>query len=260
MLILRKVVLVVGGAKGIGGEVVEQVSEFFEDIVVLDYNKNVLEQSKNKMLEKGKKIHTYHIDIRDRKKVQSIVQQVENEIGAIQALIHVAGVLHEGNLCDLEEQEWDDMFDINVKGVFNVTQAVSRMMKERKEGVIVTVGSNAASVPRLGIGAYGASKAATIMYMKSLGLELAPYNIRCNIVSPGSTYTDMQTSLWTDESSEQKVIEGNLENYKVGIPLRKIAKPSDIVGVILFLISEYSNHITMSNIVVDGGATLGANA
>nr|WP_146552750.1 2,3-dihydro-2,3-dihydroxybenzoate dehydrogenase [Rummeliibacillus sp. SL167] len=255
-----KVVLVVGGAKGIGGEVVEQVSNFFDDVVVFDYNKSELEKRTAKMLEKGKKIHAYSVDIRNRQKVQTVIQQVEEEIGAIHTLIHVAGILHEGTLCDFGEEEWDDLFDINVKGVFHVTQAVSRYMKERHEGVIVTVGSNAASVPRLGIGAYGASKAAAIMYMKSLGLELAPYNIRCNVVSPGSTYTDMQTSLWTDESSEQKVIEGNLENYKVGIPLKKIAKPSDIVGVILFLISEYSNHITMSNIVVDGGATLGSYA
>lgn len=252
--------LIVGGAKGIGGEVVEQVVNSFDKVVVLDYNQTELDKRKTKMLEKGKTIYAYHVDIRNRQKVQKVIQQVEEEIGAIYTLIHVAGVLHEGEICDFGEQEWNDTFDINVKGVFNVTQVVSRFMKTREEGVIVTVGSNAASVPRLGIGVYGASKAATVMYMKSLGLELAPYNIRCNVVSPGSTYTDMQTSLWKDKTSEQKVIEGNLENYKVGIPLKKIAKPSDIVGVILFLISEYSNHITMSNIVVDGGATLGSYA
>ena len=260
MFKLKKVVVVVGGAKGIGAEVVEQVINLFDYVVVFDYNELELEKRTAIMREKGYTIFPYCVDIRDRQKVQSSIQQIEENIGAINTLIHVAGILYPGAICDFEEEDWKNTFDINVTGVFNVTQAVSRFMKERHDGVIVTVGSNAASVPRLGLGVYAASKAATVMYTKCLGLELAQYNIRCNTVSPGSTYTDMQTSLWTSDLSEYDVIKGDLSSFKVGIPLKKLAKPSDIVSVILFLISEQANHITMSNLVVDGGATLGSYA
>lgn len=85
--------------------------------------------------------------------------------------------------------------------------------------------------------AYASSKAAAVMFTKCLGLELAEYNIRCNIVSPGSTETDMQWSLWADE--------------------KKLAKPSDIADAVLFLVSGQAGHITMHNLCVDGGATLG---
>lgn len=105
--------------------------------------------------------------------------------------------------------------------------------------------------------AYAASKAAAVMFTKCLGLELAAHHIRCNIVSPGSTETDMQRALWQDENGARDVIRGSLDTYKTGIPLQKLAKPSDIANAVLFLASEQANHITMHDLCVDGGATLG---
>lgn len=105
--------------------------------------------------------------------------------------------------------------------------------------------------------AYAASKAASTMFTKCLGLELAQYNIRCNIVSPGSTDTEMQWSLWSDENGAQAAIAGSPEAFKVGIPLKKIATPSNISDAVLFLVTDRANHITMNDICVDGGATLG---
>jgi 2,3-dihydro-2,3-dihydroxybenzoate dehydrogenase len=87
-------------------------------------------------------------------------------------------------------------------------------------------------------------------------LELAPHGIRCNIVAPGSTLTPMQTGMWEDADGAQRVIEGNLDTYKAGIPLRKLASPDDIAQAVMFLLSDQACHIAMSDLYVDGGATL----
>ncbi|MDF3607750.1 SDR family oxidoreductase [Paracoccus sp. DMF-8] len=128
-------------------------------------------------------------------------------------------------------------------------------MQPRRRGAMVAVTSNAAGVPRHGMAAYAASKAAATIYMRSLGLELAPHGIRCNIVAPGSTRTGMQTGMWRDPSGEAAVIAGFPEQFKPGIPLGKIAEPRDIAHAILFLLSDQAGRVTMADLYVDGGAT-----
>lgn len=246
---MTKVCVIVGGAQGIGRATISLLRNAYDEIAVLDYDEQALKTLQD--------VTTFCVDIRKRNDVQRTIDTIEREIGEIVALAHIAGVLEVGDLLTCTEDAWNRLFDTNVKGVFHTTTAVGRYMKQREEGAIVVVGSNAASTPRLDIGAYGASKAAVIRYCQSLGLELAPYHIRCNIVSPGSTRTQMQTGMWHDDTGEQAVIEGNLSRYKVGIPLQKIAEPEDIAQVISFLLSSKANHVTMANIVVDGGATLG---
>lgn len=178
-------------------------------------------------------------------------------MGPIDILVNVAGVLRPGLIHSLSDEEWEATFSVNSTGVFNASRSVSKYMMDRRSGSIVTVGSNAAGVPRTSMAAYASSKAAAVMFTKCLGLELAEYNIRCNIVSPGSTETDMQWSLWADENGAEQVIKGSLETFKTGIPLKKLAKPSDIADAVLFLVSGQAGHITMHNLCVDGGATLG---
>lgn len=94
------------------------------------------------------------------------------------------------------------------------------------------------------------------MWMQCLGLELAEYGIRCNIVSPGSTRTPMQKQMWNEAYGEKDTIRGNLESHRIGIPLNKIAETKDITNAIEFLLSSKSGHITMHDLRVDGGATL----
>jgi 2,3-dihydro-2,3-dihydroxybenzoate dehydrogenase len=105
--------------------------------------------------------------------------------------------------------------------------------------------------------AYGASKAAAAMYTKCLALEVARYGIRCNILSPGSTDTQMLRALWTGADSVRASIDGVADEFRVGIPLGKLAQPEDIARAALFLLSEEAGHITMHDLTVDGGATLG---
>lgn len=201
----------------------------------------------------------FPLDVRDEAEVQRTIARIESEHGPIDSLAHVAGVLETGSILDTTPAAWHQVFDVNVYGLVSVLRAVGTRMRDRQRGSIVVVGSNAAGVPRVGMGAYGASKSAAEMIVRVLGLELAEFGIRANIVAPGSTDTAMQRSLWTDEENgRHAVINGNLGSYKVGIPLKRIAEPTDIAHAVEFLLSDRARHITMQTLYVDGGATLRA--
>ncbi len=131
-------------------------------------------------------------DVSDSAAVDDIIAAVERDMGPIEILANVAGVSRPGPVQSLSDEDWDQTSSVNSTGVFHVSRAVSRYMIERKKGAIVTVGSNATGVPRASMAAYAASKAVAVMFTKCLGLELAAHHIRRNIVSPGSTETDMR--------------------------------------------------------------------
>ncbi|MFI1992245.1 2,3-dihydro-2,3-dihydroxybenzoate dehydrogenase [Actinoplanes sp. NPDC020271] len=202
----------------------------------------------------GDLIESHAADVTDADQVQAVIDSID---GPIDLLVNVAGVLHLGDVVDLTDADWAHTFAVNTTGVFHVSRAVARRMKPRNAGAIVTVSSNAAGVPRAGMAAYAASKAASTMFTKCLGLELAPHGIRCNVVAPGSTDTPMQRELWTGDDASA-VLAGNPAAFRVGIPLGRIARPEDIADAVLFLASDRARHITMHDLYVDGGATLRA--
>ncbi|GGM06037.1 2,3-dihydro-2,3-dihydroxybenzoate dehydrogenase [Dactylosporangium sucinum] len=201
-------------------------------------------------------ITAHVVDVADARQVDALVDEVERT-GPIGVLVNVAGVLRTGAVVDYADDDWAATFAVNATGVFHASRAVARRMVPRRSGVIVTVSSNAAGVPRAGMAAYAASKAAATHFTKSLGLELARYNIRCNVVAPGSTDTPMQRALWTD-AGPAAVIAGDPAAFRAGIPLGRIAEPEDIADAVLFLASDRARHITMHDLYVDGGATLRA--
>ncbi|MCJ8145138.1 2,3-dihydro-2,3-dihydroxybenzoate dehydrogenase [Ancylobacter sp. A5.8] len=198
------------------------------------------------------------LDVRDSGAVDALVARIEAEEGPIDLAAYVAGVLSYVAVTALSDEEWDRVFDINAKGVFRVSRALARVMQPRGRGAMVTVSSNAAGIPRHAMAAYAASKAAATMFTRCLGLELAPHGIRCNIVAPGSTLTAMQTGMWADENGAARVIAGSLPDFKSGIPLGKLASPEDVAEAAVFLLSARAGHITMTDLYVDGGATLRA--
>ncbi|MEV5238632.1 2,3-dihydro-2,3-dihydroxybenzoate dehydrogenase [Streptomyces cinnamoneus] len=200
----------------------------------------------------------YAADVSDGKAVEAVVDDVERTFGPLDILVNVAGVLRTSPVVEISDEDWERTFAVNSTGVFNASRAAARRMSERRSGCIVTVGSNAAGVPRTSMAAYAASKAAATMFTKCLGLELARSGVRCNVVSPGSTDTAMQRSLWADEQAPARVIDGDPAAYRVGIPLGRIADPSDVADAVLFLVSDRARHITMHDLYVDGGATLRA--
>jgi 2,3-dihydro-2,3-dihydroxybenzoate dehydrogenase len=198
----------------------------------------------------------YSADVRDAVTVEETVDRAEAELGPVGILVNVAGVLRTGPAMDISDEDWATVFAVNTCGVFYACRAVGRRMVDRGAGCIVTVASNAAGVPRAQMSAYAASKAAAAHFTRCLALELAPHGIRCNIVAPGSTDTKMLRSMWDENYGPQSAIDGSPELYRVGIPLRKLARPDEVAEAVLFLASERASHITMQDLYVDGGAAL----
>ncbi|WP_437517321.1 2,3-dihydro-2,3-dihydroxybenzoate dehydrogenase [Sorangium sp. So ce1099] len=253
-----RVALVTGAAQGIGESVARALAARGAAVAALDANGERLGAVVADLRASGHRAAAFPVDVADAGAVDRAVDRVERELGPLEFLVNVAGVLRVGPALSLSDEDWERTFAVNTRGVFNVSRAVARRMTARSSGAIVTVGSNAARTPRVHMAAYAASKAATTMFTKCLGLELAKHNVRCNVVSPGSTDTPMQRSLWADERGARAVIAGNPEAFKLGIPLNRIATTEDVAAAVLFLLSDQARHITMHDLCVDGGATLGA--
>ncbi|MFB8236797.1 2,3-dihydro-2,3-dihydroxybenzoate dehydrogenase [Kitasatospora purpeofusca] len=265
------VAMVTGAGQGIGAAVTRALVAAGAVVAAVDRNPGPLAELADELSVRpvepapgggasGGPVHPYLLDVSDAAAVETTVELMESQLGPIGILVNVAGILRVAPAVELTDQDWADSFAVNTTGVFHTTRAIGRRMAERGGGAIVTVGSNAAGVPRTGMAAYAASKAAATMYTRCLGLELGRSGVRCNIVSPGSTDTEMQRGLWQDDAAaaERRVIDGDPTSYRVGIPLGRIAQPADIAEAVTFLVSDRARHITMHDLYVDGGATLRA--
>lgn len=250
-----KVAVVTGAGQGIGAAVTRELAGLGAIVAAVDRQ---AEQVRAFAADTAGDVRAHPADVTDAAAMRAVVDRIEREIGPIELLANVAGVLQVGSVRELTDEEWERTFAVNSTGVFNTCRAVSDRMISRGRGAIVTTGSNAAGVPRHGMAAYAASKAAATMFTKSLGLELAEHGIRCNVVAPGSTDTDMQRGMWTGADGAQRTIAGSPETFKTGIPLGKLASPEDIADAVVFLLSDRAGHITMHDLYVDGGATLRA--
>jgi 2,3-dihydro-2,3-dihydroxybenzoate dehydrogenase len=250
--IAGKIAIVTGAGGGIGQAVARLLGEAGARVVATDRDAQILAPLASET------VLAETLDISDSTAVDALVERVETDVGPVDIGVNVAGVLSTDLVADTNDETWRNVFAVNTDGVFHLSRALARRMVPRKRGAIVTVSSNAAGIPRHGMAAYAASKAAATMFTRCLGLELAPFGIRCNIVAPGSTLTPMQTGMWTDDKGAERVIAGSLETYKSGIPLGKLATPEDIANAVIFLLSGQAGHITMSDLYVDGGATLRA--
>lgn len=253
-----KTALVTGAAQGIGMAIARQLAREGASVVMWDVKPEGLAQSAKMLADEGCTVQHTVVDVTSQPSVMAGLDSALTNYGRIDVLVNAAGVLHTGALLEMGTADWQGTFDVNVKGTFLVSTSVAKVMCQQRSGCIVTVGSNAASTPRLQMGGYAASKAASAQFTKCLGLELAPWGIRCNVVSPGSTDTPMQRGLWSTPDSAERVIAGDLSQHRLGIPLKRIADAQDIAEAVCFLASDAARHITMHDLRVDGGATLDA--
>ncbi|MFD7709654.1 2,3-dihydro-2,3-dihydroxybenzoate dehydrogenase [Streptomyces sp. NPDC059785] len=254
-----RLALVTGAARGIGAAVVAALVERGARVLATDVLPDGLEAL---AAEYGDRVTARALDVTDAAAVEALVEEAERTLGPLDIAVNVAGTLRSSDVVNLTDADWAATFAVNANGVFHVSRSAARRMTGRGRGSIVTVASNAAGIPRAGLSAYAASKAAAVMFTKCLGLEVAAHGVRCNTVSPGSTLTDMQRALWTagqdETAAARRVIEGDLASHRTGIPLGRIADPADIADAVVFLVSDRARHITMHDLYVDGGATLRA--
>lgn len=256
-----RLALVTGAGRGIGEAVVTALVERGARVLATDLLPDGVERLAGTYPDQ---VTARRLDVTDAAAVEALVAETEDTLGPLDIAVNVAGLLRGSPVVDLTDEDWAATFAVNTNGVFHVSRAAARRMAGRGSGSIVTVASNAAGIPRAGMSAYAASKAAAVMFTKCLGLEVAARGVRCNTVSPGSTRTDMQRALWAasgaeDEAAgERRVIEGDLAAHRTGIPLGRIADPADIAEAVCFLVSDRARHITLHDLYVDGGATLRA--
>jgi 2,3-dihydro-2,3-dihydroxybenzoate dehydrogenase len=217
----------------------------------------------------GTTVRTVPCDVSEESAVRELFTAAAAD-GRLTRVIHAAGILGPGTtVADTDLAELDRLLAVNTRGTFLVVREAARAMlaqnqnqsqAQNRDRSLTVIASNAAGVPRHGMGAYAASKAAASSLTRTAGIELAGDGIRCNVVNPGSTDTAMQRAYWGDdpEAGRARVLAGDLGTYRLGIPVGRIADPADVAEVVTFLSSPAARHVTLQEIYVDGGATLHA--
>lgn len=243
-----KRVWVTGAGQGIGLHTAMRFQAAGAEVVGLD----------KAFAESDYPFRTVTLDVTNPQQVEQVCQQLLNERRRVDVLVNGAGILRLGNSDSLSLEDWNACMAVNVTGPFLLFRQLVPVFKAQRSGAIVSIASNAAHVPRLNMAGYCASKAALVALNHCVGLELAAHGVRCNLVSPGSTDTPMLRDMVGNEAGLQRLVDGLPEQYKLSIPLGKIARPDEIANTVMFLASDLASHITLQDIVVDGGATLAA--
>lgn len=241
---MRKTVLITGGSRGIGAACVRVFAQAGWSVRFL-YRQNSAkaEALSAELRAKGYDVTPIQCDVSDRSQVRSAVTSILRTDHRIDALINNAGTAHIGLFTDMTEQQWDDLFAVNVKGVFHCTQAVLESMISAKAGCIVNVSSMWGEVGASCEAAYSAAKAAVIGLTKALAKEVGPSGVRINCVTPGVIATDMNAEL----------TEADLESLADETPLMRIGQPEEVARAVLYLCSDGSSFITGQVLGISGG-------
>lgn len=245
--------IITGGARGIGAAVAKGFAEVGADVAIVDIAHE--DQAKELVAElkaMGSDALFVHADVTKKDSVQKMVDQVTGRWGRIDILFNNAGTVSDPNIEDMTEKEWDDVIDVNLKGVFLCSQIVGRHMIKQKSGVIVNTGSMSGYIvnyPQPQI-SYNPSKAGVHMFTKCLATEWAKYNIRVNAIAPGYIKTELTAPFLKEHPDDvQKYwIEGAVQN--------RIGEPEELVGAVIYLASDASTYTTGEVITIDGGFTL----
>ncbi|MDX6740615.1 SDR family NAD(P)-dependent oxidoreductase [Actinocorallia sp. A-T 12471] len=249
MILDGKVVIVTGGARGLGQAIAVAVAEAGARVAVLDVIDTAETLALLKDLGPGQHLGV-HGDVTDFEGLRAAVQQVADACGAVHGLINNAGLykgVHDMPFEEITEEQWDRMMAINVKGVWNVTRAVTPLMREQGYGKIVNVSSTTVLVGAAGMSHYVASKGAVFALTRSLSRELGPAGVRVNTVMPGLTMSQASMdNLGPALGAVEQMVNATTA-------LGRPQQPADLPGTMIYLLSELSDAVTGQAIVVDGG-------
>lgn len=243
-----KTILVTGGSRGIGKEVALKYAENGYNVVI-NYvsDKTDVEAIKNELLEKGANdVLLAKANVSNTEQIEELVKQAIEKFGAIDVLVNNAGITKDNLLMRMSEEEFDKVIEVNLKGTYIVTKAVTKYMMKKRKGSIINLSSVVGVVGNAGQCNYSASKAGIIGFTKSVAKELASRNIRANAVAPGFIETDM-TSVLSDSVKE---------NIYAQIPLKRMGTVKEVANLVYFLGEDTSSYITGQVINVDGGMVM----
>jgi dehydrogenase/reductase SDR family member 4 len=245
-----KVALVTGGTRGIGEESAYALADAGANVVVASRKQADLDKVAEAIRKKGVKSLAIASHIAKIENSKKLVDQVMAEFGRIDILMNNAGTNpYYGPLMDAEEWAWDITMNVNLKGLFFLSQMVARIMKKQGTGGSIINVSSIGGIKPAELGIYEASKAAVIMLTKSTAKEWGQHNIRVNAIAPGVIRTRLSEALWKDPELGTTTA--------LNTPLLRLGDPDDIAGVVLFLASDLSKFVTGETIIIDGGMLLG---
>lgn len=240
-----KVAVVTGGSRGIGRAVCLKLAENGADIAML-YASN--EAKANEVVAEvealGRHCVAYKCGVQSYEETSQIVSQIVTDFGHIDILVNNAGITRDKLMLSMKEVDFDDVIDVDLKGVFNMMRHVYPLFAKQKSGKIVNISSVAGLMGNPGQTNYSAAKAGIIGMTKSAARELAGRGICCNAVAPGFIETDMTVKFAEDKAALDK------------IPLKKMGKAEDVANLVLFLSSPMSDYITGEVIRCDGGMAM----
>lgn len=243
-LLKGKTALITGASKGIGRAIAQKFVEMGAE-VAFTYLSSI---EKGQALEQelatgGAKVKGYRSDASVFTEAEKLIETVTADFGRLDILVNNAGITKDGLLMRMTEDQWDAVLNVNLKSVFNLTKAATKVMMRQKYGSIVNMTSVVGIKGNAGQANYAASKAGIIGFTKSVALELGSRNIRCNAIAPGFIETEMTGEL------NQAVV----EEWKKAIPLKRGGTPEDVANCAVFLASDQSGYITGQVLQVDGG-------
>jgi 3-oxoacyl-[acyl-carrier protein] reductase len=245
-----KVCIVTGAARGIGEAIAIKLAENGAHVAFTYVSDSSAEKAtalENKLTSMGVKAKAYQSNAGNFAACESFVTSVVKEWGTIDVCVNNAGISKDNLLLRLSPDQWDDVMDINLKSVFNMTKQVIRPMMKAKKGSIINMSSIVGIRGNAGQSSYAASKAGIIGFTKSVALELGSRNIRCNAIAPGFVETDMTHYLKEGSTADE---------FMKKIPLGRFGKGDEVANATLFLASDMSAYVTGQVLSVCGGLNI----
>ena len=249
-LLENKVAIITGAARGIGEGIALKFAEQGANIAFTFISDSSAEKAaalEAKLKGMGVKAKAYKSNAGDFAQCEAFVNDVLKEFGTVDILVNNAGISKDNLLMRMTPEQWNDVIQVNLNGVFYMTKQVIRPMMKARNGSIINMSSIIGEMGNAGQGSYAASKAGVIGFTKSVAKELGSRNIRCNAIAPGFVETDMTSYLKEGEAADK---------YKAGIPLGRFASGEEIADTALFLASDWGNYITGQTISVCGGLNI----
>ena len=242
-----KVALVTGASRGIGQAVAVELAKVGADVIV-NYigNEAVAQETVEKVEALGRNALKIKADVGNADEVQAMVDEAHAAFGHIDVLVNNAGITRDGLLIRMKDSDWDDVLNINLKGVYLVSKAVAKLMVKQRSGRIINMTSVSGVTGNVGQANYAAAKAGVIGLTKTCAKELAARGITVNAVAPGFIETAMTDVL------PEKIKEG----IAATVPLGRMGQPEEIAGVVTFLASDFARYITGQVLNVDGGMVM----
>jgi len=243
-----KVALVTGASRGIGRAIAVGLAEAGADVACLGRDAEALEGVVHEIRALGRRAVGVTCEVTDDRQVVEAVARVERELGPLQLAVNNAGVAGSSPAAGMSDGEWQRVLDTNLTGVFRCCRAESAAMRRAGGGAIVNIASISGSIANPGLtqSHYNASKAAVIHLSKSLAMEWVGDGIRVNVVSPGYTLTEM---------NRRPAVLPMLERFRAQTPMGRLAEVGEMVGPVVFLLSDAASYVTGHDLVVDGGLT-----